>query len=111
MRGERQADAADYERRLAEAVDSAEKWKQFAEGLQVGRLVCWLVCRWAGGMSWSVPGMFLPMCLSAQPATQQRASCFRKSGCLEFLLTFGACRIPPAGPEGRVERAAGSSAG
>jgi hypothetical protein len=36
VRGERQADAEDYERRLAEAVDSAEKWKQFAEGLQVG---------------------------------------------------------------------------
>ena len=34
MRSEREADAAEYERRLQEAVDSAEQWKQFAEGLQ-----------------------------------------------------------------------------
>lgn len=40
LRGDREADAAEYERRLQEAVDSAEKWKQFAEGVQakVGEL-------------------------------------------------------------------------
>ena len=34
VRGEREGDAQEYERRLQEAVDSAEKWKQFAEGVQ-----------------------------------------------------------------------------
>jgi len=34
LRADKEADAADYEQRLQEAVDSAEKWKQFAEGVQ-----------------------------------------------------------------------------
>jgi hypothetical protein len=34
VRSEREADAVEYERRLQEAVDSAEKWKGFAEQVQ-----------------------------------------------------------------------------
>lgn len=34
LQADKEADAAEYERRLQEAVDSAEKWKQFAEGVQ-----------------------------------------------------------------------------
>ncbi len=37
VQGDKEADAAEYERRLQEAVDSAEKWKQFAEQVQASQ--------------------------------------------------------------------------